>query len=144
MMAAVLPDIDGVGIIAGMEYYSRFHQKLGHNLPFVMTVALLVALMSSSRWKVFWLCLLAGHLHLLMDLLGSGLGWGFNYLNPIGYYRLTALGWWELASWQNALADAFLLSMTLLIMIRKRRFLFEYPFPRLDQRIVTWCTTFKR
>jgi hypothetical protein len=43
---------------------------------------------------------------------------------------------WELASWQNVLATAFLLVWTIVIAKRKRRTPIEVIFPSLDRKFV--------
>jgi hypothetical protein len=75
MIAASIPDIDGCGIVAGQEWYWRFHHYLGHNIFFGLFVAGLLALASPNRWLAFAAYLFVFHLHLMMDFFGSGPGW---------------------------------------------------------------------
>jgi membrane-bound metal-dependent hydrolase YbcI (DUF457 family) len=74
---------------------------LTHGLFAGLLVATLLSYWGKDRMKVWWLSLCAFHLHLLCDLLGSGIGWPMQYLWPFSetFYG-TAYGW-EFDSWQN-------------------------------------------
>ena len=68
VVAAAIPDLDGLGLLAvpfaGSHFYERYHHVLGHNLTFAVIACL-------AYFALF-------HLHLLMDYYGSGPGWGIS------------------------------------------------------------------
>ncbi len=39
-LAAVTPDIDGLGIFLGIEYYTKLHHTFGHNIFFGFILSL--------------------------------------------------------------------------------------------------------
>jgi hypothetical protein len=116
-LSGLLPDVDGVGylidktgLIAGyhMSLYEKYHHVLGHNLLTGLLLSLLFVYYCKNRMTVFWLCLLAFHLHLLCDLAGSmgpdGYKWPIYYLFPFSSdYELVWSGQWELSSLRNSL-----------------------------------------
>ncbi len=80
--ASLLPDLDGLGLLFGKEYYIKYHHLLCHNFAFAFLVMLL-----SSAWLGFsppdllrvFLC---GPLHFLGDYWGSGPGWPLFLYQP--------------------------------------------------------------
>ena len=48
MIAATIPDIDGLGIIVSEHWYTQFHHILGHNLLFGLIVSSVLAIMALS------------------------------------------------------------------------------------------------
>lgn len=107
MVAATAPDLDGLTLIAGWKCYHDWHHVLLHNLPFAFGLALLLALFSRPRWLAFAVYFGLAHLHYAMDALGSGEGWGIDYLRPFSPTTYFADFGWAFFSWQNYLA-AFL------------------------------------
>ena len=134
--AGVLPDLDGLGILISQEAYWDYHHVLCHNLFFGVAMSALLAGFSSDKAKVFFWCLAVFHMHLLMDLLGSGEGWQISYLWPFSKWALEFSHAWGLYSWQNFAAGVFFLALTLFVAVRKGRTFIEYPTPQLDRRIV--------
>ena len=93
-LAAVVPDVDGLGIVAEiltrhsqhpMLWFSDYHHAL-HTLLFALFVSLCAFLISTRKWISATLALVAFHLHLLEDLVGSrgpdGFNWPIPYLFP--------------------------------------------------------------
>lgn len=85
---------------------------------------------------MFFIYIALFHLYLLMDLFGSGTGWGIAYYWPfskriegISYYR-------ELYSWQNILAGVFFITWTWLIILKKKRTPLEYIMPEFNPDIL--------
>jgi inner membrane protein len=137
MLAASLPDVDGLGIVAGEDWYHRFHHVVGHNVFFGIALAIGLAWWSDGRR---WLTAVAGlvcfHLHLVMDFFGSGPGWEIHYWWPVdGRGFKTSLAW-ELTSWQNRTAFVVVLAWTVWIAWRARRTPLERIAPRLDGLLV--------
>ena len=116
-LSGVIPDIDGVGIIAELLtenttmpliWYSKYHHVLGHNLGLGLILAAVVFFLSIRRWISAVLAFLAFHLHLLGDLVGSrgpdGYQWPIPYFFPFSAdWTLSWDGQWELNAWPNIL-----------------------------------------
>ena len=139
MIAASIADLDGLGIIFGEATYQRWHHVVCHNLPFGLLSAAVTALITTRgirRLPVAGLYLALFHLHLLMDYWGSGPGWPITYWWPFSDFRLVNWRGWELSSWQNTLAAAVLLGMTVLIAVTRRRTPLERLMPSLDRQLV--------
>lgn len=125
-LAGVVPDADGLGIIAEVlarnsshpvDWFSRYHHSL-HNLGFALAVAVTCWAFASQRWKVAGLAFVSFHLHLLEDLLGSrgpeGYQWPIPYLMPFSHaVQLSWRGQWALNAWPNMVVTAALLLVTL-------------------------------
>ena len=136
MVAASAADLDGLGILVSPECYAAYHHVLAHNVLFGVLLAASLTAFSRQRFKTFWLYLALFHLHLILDYFGSGLGWGIAYWWPFSDHEMLNPHAWELASWQNVLATAFLLVWTIVIAKRKRRTPIEVIFPSLDRKFV--------
>src|SRR5262249_35922621 len=80
------------------------------------------------------------HLHLAMDLAGSGPGWGIHYFWPMSDANYEVSWTWPLYSWQNILAFFILLGWTLLIAIRKLRTALELVTPSRDRQLVDFTS----
>ena len=85
--AAVIPDVDGLGIVVELLtrhsqhpllWFSEYHHRL-HTLFFAIVVSVCAFLISESRWAGAALAFVSFHLHLVEDLVGSrgpdGYGW---------------------------------------------------------------------
>jgi inner membrane protein len=131
-LSAVIPDVDGLGIIAEVLtrnsghprlWFSQYHHSL-HNLAFAVAVSILAYALARERWKTAALCFLGFHLHLLEDLLGSrgpdGDQWPIPYLAPFtSAWSLTWTGQWSLNAWPNfAITTALLVATLYLAWIR--------------------------
>lgn len=140
MIGATVPDVDGLGIVFGNDLYQRWHHVAAHNLPFCLIVCgVMTALTPRSAAGRVWRFLvyaIAFHLHLLMDYFGSGPGWPIDYFWPVSNLRFVNWQAWELSSWQNILAAAILLAMTVAIAVWKRRTPLEWLMPSLDAKLV--------
>lgn len=100
--AGLLPDLDGLTLALGEDAYARWHHLLTHGAIAAVAISGILAALANERGKVLLLALAAFHLHLVCDILGSGVGWPIFYLEP---FASNAIGWsggWELASWQNS------------------------------------------
>lgn len=139
--AAVVPDIDGVGIIPEfltrnsshpLLWFSLYHHSL-HNLAFALVCTLAAFLfvrtqgqpkpglsgqpVSTHPWLTTLLVFLSFHLHLLCDLVGArgpdGYQWPIPYLKPFSSaMELSWHGQWALNGWQNFIFTGLLLITT--------------------------------
>src|ERR1700677_3708675 len=139
MIAASIPDLDGLSILAGQQSYWHWHHRVCHNLPFGLLSCLILTLLSGKTFKIFILYLAIFHLHLDMDIFGSGPGWGIFYLWPFSNWMFdnNHLSW-DFYSWQNITIAAVFLAWTIAIAIRKRRTPLEYLMPDLDRQLVAF------
>jgi hypothetical protein len=124
-LACVVPDVDGFGFVPEMltkhsahplTWFSDYHHLL-HNFVFAILVGIAAFAVSTRRWKTALFALLAFHLHLLEDVLGSrgpaNDYWSVPYLLPISRLSWTWQGQWPLNSWQNMSVTVLLLMTTL-------------------------------
>jgi inner membrane protein len=124
-LACVVPDIDGLGIVADyftrnsprpLDWFSTYHHTL-HSLPFAVVVAAVSFAFSTQHWKTSGLAFLSFHIHLLEDVLGSrgpeDYQWPIPYFMP--FSRACELSWrgqWALNAWPNFVITIALLLMT--------------------------------
>src|SRR3954451_18839451 len=78
--ASVVPDLDGLGIVAErltqnsarpLNWWSDYHHILGHNLGFAILVSVTAAIFAKQKIKATLLVTISFHLHLLADLIGA-------------------------------------------------------------------------
>jgi len=137
MIAATIPDLDGLSILFGQQAYWNWHHRVCHNLPFGILACLILATISGKTFRLFILYLALFHLHIDMDIFGSGQGWGIFYFWPFSNWMFdnTHLSW-DFYSWQNlTIAGAFLI-WSLIIAIRAGRTPLEAIMPDLDRQLV--------
>ncbi len=132
--AGLAPDLDGLGIFPELAtrnsadpvlWWSEYHHLLAHNLAFGLLVAGAVAVIT-RRLKIGALALLAFHLHLACDLIGSkgpdGYRWPIAYLFPFSLSRKWAVPWqWALNAWPNVILTIGLLAFALWYAARSGR-----------------------
>ena len=104
--SGLAPDLDGLTMLLGEEAYGRWHHTLTHGLAAALCIMAIAALLARDRWRVALLSLLAFHIHLACDFLGSGLQWGIVYLYPLSHTEYFSPYGWSLASWQNVAITA--------------------------------------
>lgn len=136
MIAAAIPDLDGLGIIFGPVAYWRYHHLLCHNILFGLLISAALAFLCQKRLKVFSFFLALFHLHLLMDSFGSGEEWTIRYLWPLSNWEFVNPYGWEFFTWQNiSIGVLFVIWMIALVFIKHRTF-FECCAPKLDRQFV--------
>ena len=127
--AGVVPDVDGLGIVADsltrnsshpLNWWGDYHHILAHNLCFVLILAVVAAILAKQRVKTTFLVLLSIHLHLLADLLGArgpdGEQWPIPYLLPfMKEVQLTWSGQWALNAWPNFVVTAVLIGIACIL-----------------------------
>jgi hypothetical protein len=136
MLAATLPDLDGLSSLFGQEAYWYYHHRLGHNFVFALLLAGALACFSPHHIKSALLYLAIFHLHLYMDYLGSGIGWKIHYLWPFSGWGLKNSSAWDFYSWQNISAAMGLFLWVILIAFYQRRTPLEAIMPSLDRQLV--------
>ena len=128
-LASVVPDIDGLGIIAEkltqnssrpLNWWSDYHHILGHNIGFALLVSVVAAAFGRQKLKVLLLAFLSFHLHLIGDLVGArgpdGEQWPIPYLLPFSkHMQLTWTGQWALNAWPNMVVTAALIATTVVL-----------------------------
>ena len=122
-LAGVLPDIDGVGIVAekltsgsghALTWWSDYHHVLAHNLLFGLLVSAACLPFTARKRTVAALAFLSFHAHILGDVVGGGGPdgdhWPIPYLWPFTKKGLLAWqGQWAINGWQNFVITGLLL-----------------------------------
>jgi len=125
-VAGVIPDVDALGIAAEtltknwdrpLLWWTDYHHVLGHNLPFAVVVLGICVVLARRRWVTGALALLAFHLHLVGDIVGSGGPegelWSISYLWPLSQAGdLLWEGQWAVNAWPNFVVTGVVLSWT--------------------------------
>jgi len=130
--ACVVPDVDGLGILAELVtrnsthpllWFTLYHHSL-HNLAFALLVTAIAFSLAQRRWVTGSLAFLGFHLHLFEDVLGSrgpdGYSWPIPYLSP--FSNALDLSWdgqWRLDAWPNILLTMGLLMTTMWLAWRR-------------------------
>jgi hypothetical protein len=133
MAASELPDIDGLGLLVSADTYRHYHHLLAHNLTFAVVATIVLATVGRSSVRAALLYFALLHLHFLMDLFGSGPGWGIAYGWPWTPTRVFSSHAWSFGGWQNWTALALLTLWTLAIALIRHRTPCELAAPRLDR-----------
>lgn len=136
MVAATAPDLDGLGVIGGEEWYWKTHHIFGHNLIFALFLAGTLTCFAQHRWRAFLLFLALAHLHFVMDFFGSGPLWTIPYLWPTKQWIWKNPYAWDLFSWQNITAAVVMMVWTIVIAIKCGRTPLEAVMPNLDRKLV--------
>lgn len=149
-LSGVVPDLDGIGLIAELAtknsgaplyWWSDYHHALGHNIFFGLFICMVIAI--TGRRKLAAPLFAAGvfHFHLFCDLIGAGGPDGFNW--PIYYfYPLTKhvqyawSGQWALNAWPNILFTTLLLATTLYLSWREKYSPLELVSQKADRKFV--------
>jgi hypothetical protein len=136
MVVSAAPDIDGLGRLWSEEAYWNWHHVLAHNLAFALVLSAVCAAFSQHRAKSFVVYLTLIHLHFLMDLLGSGPGWGIYYFWPLSRWIANNPYSWPLYSWQNLCFAGIFFLWVLAIAVYDGRTPLEAVMPDLDAKLV--------
>jgi inner membrane protein len=134
-LAAVAPDLDGVGLLVSEDLYLAWHHRLAHGALWAVATAVAVGVATRSP-RAALVAVVAFHTHIVMDLVGSGPGW------PILYgYPWTDTEWlpswqWNLASWQNFVFALFTLGACVGLGVTRGRTPVELCSARVDAQVV--------
>lgn len=148
----VLPDADGLGVVVdganrllgrpGTWYYGEYHHVLLHGLFAAILIPLLLSIFAVNRLRMFAVGILAVHVHLLCDLVGSrGPGvddfWPLPYMAPFSE-RWTAVwsGQWELNAWPNIVFSLLLIGFAFYRAVRSGYSPVGAISPRIDRVFV--------
>lgn len=124
-LAGVVPDLDGLGLVAeiithGTEnellWWSSYHHAVLHNLGFGLVVTFICWWYGGHRVSLALWGLASFHVHLIGDLIGAraadGDQWPITYLMPFSdSWSWVWKGQWELNAWPNFLITGVLLVM---------------------------------
>ncbi len=126
-IAAIAPDVDGLGLVAELAtrehrrpllWWTEYHHVLGHNLLFAVILAMFAAISAqASRRATAALVFVSVHLHFLGDIVGSrgpdDYQWPIAYLYPFSTApQLAWSGQWYLNAWPNIAFTATLIVAT--------------------------------
>jgi membrane-bound metal-dependent hydrolase YbcI (DUF457 family) len=135
--AGVVPDLDALSLLAGASAFSRFHHSVTHGIVAATVVTVACAAFARSRLRTAAFALVAFHVHLLCDLLGSGVDWSIAYFWPFSSREFVTPYGWPLASWQNALITVVALFCIGWIGVTRGRTFTETFLPaKADQAVV--------
>jgi inner membrane protein len=123
-LAGVLPDLDGLGLVVDIfngavrhkttGYYQQYHHYWTHGLPGAIVITAVLVCFARRRGRVAVLALLAYHLHLLCDYVGSrgpdpADKWPIYYFGPLSQNPVWFCKWqWPLFGWQNGVISIVL------------------------------------
>jgi len=127
--ASVIPDVDGLGIVAEIltrnsatpiTWWSDYHHVLGHNIGFALLATGVAACLARQKLKVALLVFISFHLHLVGDLVGArgpdGDQWPIPYLLPFSdASQWVWSGQWGLNGWPNLIITAGLIVLAVLL-----------------------------
>lgn len=127
--AAVIPDIDGLGMLVELPtrntanpifWWTDYHHILAHNVAAAVVVSLLAFALARQRWLTALLAMVSFHTHILGDLIGArgpdGYQWPIPYFLP--FSRTPELVWdgqWPLNAWQNMVITAVALGIAIVL-----------------------------
>src|SRR5690349_21388252 len=131
-VAAVIPDVDGLGAVAEwltrnsqhpVFWFSQYHHRF-HTLLFAIIVAAAAYLLSLNKFLPALLAFTAFHLHLVEDLVGSrgpeGFNWPIPYLSPFtNRFAWSWSGPWALNAWPNLILTAGLVVTAVWIAVQR-------------------------
>lgn len=151
-LAGILPDADGLGLLAdGLArafgsnktfFYLDYHHYLLHGALGAILITGFLLLFARQKWRVAFLCLAVFHLHLLCDFVGSrGPSaadlWPIFYLGP--FTKDPMWIWksqWPLDHWLNRYLSVALLAYAFWLAVKLGHSFVGVFSPRLDRVFV--------
>lgn len=133
-LAGVAPDLDGLGVVADIAarlsgheapgWFERYHHVLLHGLAGCVVIVIAMACFARRHPVVVIGAILAFHMHLACDLVGSrgptpGEIWPIHYLSPFSAEPVWL--WkhqWALDAWQNQVYAAAAMALCLVFSVR--------------------------
>lgn len=132
IVVSLFPDVDGLGLLLSSDLYLRWHHVAAHNLLVGIATSAVLMVIGQSRLRIGFLYLALFQLHLGMDLLGSGAGWGIAYFWPFSGENVTSPMSWDFRSWQNYTVLVVLALTTIWIGYTKQRTPLEVVAPSMN------------
>ena len=148
--AAVIPDLDGLGMLVEIAtrntahpilWWTEYHHILAHNVLAAAIATLAAFAISKRRWLTAMLVCVSFHSHLLGDLIGArgpdGYQWPIPYLLP--FSRAPELVWsgqWALNAWQNFVITGICMATTFYLAWSRGYSPLEMVSQRADTRFV--------
>lgn len=127
--AAVVPDVDGLGMLLEIPtrntthpilWWTEYHHILFHNIGAAILVSAAAFLLAHHRLLTTTLVFVSFHTHILGDIAGArgpdGYQWPIPYFLP--FSRTPELAWsgqWALNAWQNFVITGIALVMTFVL-----------------------------
>lgn len=138
VIASVIPDVDGLGLLLGPQTgaYERFHHALAHNLVFGAFVTVVAARWLGRRPLPLLLVFLAFASHLIGDYFGSGPGWPLWPYWPLSDREYLNARAWPFVSWQNNVVGFTMVAIGLLIAFHRGRTPLEFVHEGLERSVV--------
>jgi len=138
--SGTLPDVDAISLVWGVESYVKYHHVIAHGIVAAGAVAVSCAVFGRNRLKTALLGVVAFHLHVLCDLVGSGAQgqpWPIVYWWPFSDRELFFPYGWDLASPENAVVWLGAIALTCVVAVRYGRTFAEAFLPaRADAAVV--------
>jgi inner membrane protein len=125
--AAVIPDVDGLGMLVEIPtrntshpllWWTEYHHILAHNIgAAIIVTAAAYFIARQQRWLTALLAFIAFHSHIVGDIIGArgpdGYQWPIPYFLPFARYpELSWKGQWALNAWPNFVITAIALAIT--------------------------------
>lgn len=143
LAAGLIPDLDALTILGGLDVYQRWHRLICHNALTAVVVTGLVAACARTRLPAALLALAAFHRHLLCDVIGAagpdGSIWPVAYFMPFDARDEHFVSWsgqWGLASWQNVAITLAALVACGVLGVKRGRTIVEAFSLRADAAVV--------
>ena len=136
LLASLAPDLDGLGLLLGGDFYERFHHVLLHNLLFGAVVTVVSGFWIGVRAVPLGLVAAAFLSHLIGDYFGSGPGWGISPYLPFSNHEYLSAHAWDLTSWQNTTITAIAIVGVLMIAARRGYTPLEFIHAGADRIVV--------
>ena len=151
-LAGMLPDLDGAGLLADLTnkvfgrpesfWFETLHHELLHGFLGAVLAVVAALLLGCRRIAALLAVMVAFHLHLLCDVLGSRGPdadeiWPIHYLAPLS--NIGALAWsgqWQLNAWPNVVLTCILLCWIGMRAIKTGVSPFSLVSTRLDAEVV--------
>jgi len=148
--AAVIPDLDGLGMLAELPtrntahpllWWTDYHHILAHNIGAAIVVTALAFAFARRRWLAAFLACVSFHTHILGDVLGArgpdGYQWPIPYLLPFSWTpELSWSGQWPLNGWQNFAITGAALALALRLAWSRGHSILELLSPAADAKLV--------
>ena len=120
VLAGILLDLDGAGLVWSEDAYLAAHRALGHGLLFLVLMVIVALRCADAPRTTAILAAVSFHMHLFLDLVGTG-GLPIRYFWPFSDWGWSYDGRWALASWQNVVVMIVVALGVLVVEWRRRR-----------------------